>query len=133
MLREVGRFLRLRFPDDLGWQLEQIANRGVQTTIVFSRGEPGIELLRMQGGSAIKRLGERCRVHIIDGADHTFSRSSSRAVLEKSLSDELFARQGYPGTGRAAGQSTRCEPLLVGATTTHDGETACQQGGRHSR
>jgi hypothetical protein len=57
MLREVGRFLRLRFPDDLGWQLEQIANRGVQTTIVFSRGEPGIELLRMQGGSAIKRLG----------------------------------------------------------------------------
>jgi alpha-beta hydrolase superfamily lysophospholipase len=94
MLREVGRFLRIRFPDDLGWQLEQIANRGVQTTIVFSRGEPGIELLRMQGGSAIKRLGERCRVHIIEGADHTFSRSSSRAVLEKILSDELFAPRG---------------------------------------
>jgi alpha-beta hydrolase superfamily lysophospholipase len=91
MLRELGRLLRIRLPADLGWQLEQIANRGVQTTIVFSRGEPGIELLRMQGGSAIKRLGERCRVHIIDGADHTFSRGSSRAVLEKILSDELFA------------------------------------------
>jgi dienelactone hydrolase len=94
-LRDVLRFLRIRLPDDLGWQLEQIAARGVQTTMVFSRGEPGIELLRMQGGSAIKRLGERCQVHIIDGADHTFSRSSSRAVLEKILNDELFARRGY--------------------------------------
>jgi alpha-beta hydrolase superfamily lysophospholipase len=94
-LRDVLRFLRIRLPNDLGWQLEQIAARGVQTTIVFSRGEPGIELLRMRGGAAIRRLGERCRVHIIDGADHTFSGSSSRAVLEKLLSDELVARQRY--------------------------------------
>ena len=93
-LRAVARLLGVRFPGDLGWQLEQIAARGVRITIVFSRGEPGIKLLRMQGGSAIRRLGERCRVHIIDGADHTFSRSSSRAVLEEILSDELFARQG---------------------------------------
>jgi pimeloyl-ACP methyl ester carboxylesterase len=91
-LRQVRRLLRIPLPDDLGWQFEQIADRGVLTTIVFSRGEPGIELLRMQGGSAIKRLGERFRVHIVDGADHTFSRSSERAVLEKILSDELFAR-----------------------------------------
>jgi alpha-beta hydrolase superfamily lysophospholipase len=90
--RQVRQLLRIPLPDDLGWQLEQIADRGVLTTMVFSRGEPGIELLRMQGGSAIKRLGERFRVHIIDGADHTFSRSSARAVLEKILSDELFAR-----------------------------------------
>jgi pimeloyl-ACP methyl ester carboxylesterase len=89
--RGVGRFLHLPMPGDLGWQLEQIADRGVKTTIVFSRGEPGIELLQMQGGSAIERLGERCRVHIVDGADHTFSRGSSRAILEKILSDELFA------------------------------------------
>jgi alpha-beta hydrolase superfamily lysophospholipase len=94
-LRGVVRLLGVRLPSDLGWQLEQIAARGVRIAIVFSRGEPGIQLLRMQGGSAIKRLGERCQVHIIDGADHTFSRSSSRAVLEKILSDELFARQKY--------------------------------------
>ena len=91
-LRQVRRLLRIPLPDDLGWQLEQIAARGILTTIVFSRGEPGIELLRMQGGSAIQRLGERFRVHIVDGADHTFSRSSERAILEKILSDELFAR-----------------------------------------
>jgi len=89
--RNVRRLLRMPLPGDLGWQLEQIADRGVKITIVFSRGEPGIELLRMQGGAAIEDLGERCRVHIVDGADHTFSRGSSRAVLEKLLSDELFA------------------------------------------
>lgn len=97
---EVVRFLRIRLPNDLGWQLERIAELGVQTTIVFSRGEPGIELLRMRTGSALKRMGGRCRVHIIDGADHTFSRRSSRVVLEKILSDELFARTtGTPAQG----------------------------------
>ena len=41
----------------------------------------------------VKRLGERCRVRIIDSADHTFSRSGPRQVLEEVLSEELFARQ----------------------------------------
>jgi hypothetical protein len=100
IVSQVVRFLRIRLPNDLGWQLERIAELGVQTTIVFSRGEPGIELLRMRTGSALKRMGERCRVHIIDGADHTFSRRSSRVVLEKILSDELFARTtGTPAQG----------------------------------
>jgi hypothetical protein len=31
MLREVGCLLRIRLPNNLGSQLEQIANRGVQT------------------------------------------------------------------------------------------------------
>ena len=91
-LRGVARLMGVHLPGDLGWELEQIAARGVQTTIVFSRGEPGIGLLRMQGGSALKRLGERLRVHIIDCADHTFNDSSSRAALEKVLNEELFAR-----------------------------------------
>lgn len=91
-LRGVVRLMGVRLPSDLGWQLEQIAARGVQTTIVFARGDPGIELLRMQGGSAVKRLGERCRVHIIDCGDHTFSSSSSRAVLEEVVGERLFAR-----------------------------------------
>jgi alpha-beta hydrolase superfamily lysophospholipase len=94
-LRGVVRLMGVRLPSDLGWQLEQIAARGIQITIVFSGGDPGIELLRMQGGSALKRLGERCQVHIIDGADHTFSGSSSRAVLEDVVSDVLFAPQKY--------------------------------------
>ena len=92
--RALLRHLNIRLRNDLGWKLEQIAARGVQTTMVFSREEPGIELLRMQAGSATLGLGDRFRMHIIDGADHTFSHSASRAVLQQILSDELSKRAG---------------------------------------
>jgi len=91
-LRGMLRYLHIRLPNDLGWQLEQIAGRGTQITMVFAHGEPGIELLHTECGAAMRRLGERVRVRIIDDADHTFSRSSSRAKLEKVLSDELFTQ-----------------------------------------
>ncbi len=90
-VREVARFLRIQIPRDLGWDMEQIAKRGVQLVFVFARGEPGIDLLAILSGSSLKRLGQRCRVHIIDSADHVFSKSGPRAVLEKVLSDELYS------------------------------------------
>jgi len=93
-LRDVARSLRIRLPNDLGWELEEIAARGVQVVFVFARGEPGIELLRLEGGSAVKRLGERCRVHILECGDHSFSRSADRAVLEDILNQELFTPDG---------------------------------------
>ena len=59
---------------------------------VFSRGEPGIDLLNLQAGYSLKRLAERCRIHTISGGDHVFTRSGPRAMMEKIVSDELFAR-----------------------------------------
>jgi alpha-beta hydrolase superfamily lysophospholipase len=94
--RDLARKMRIRLREDLGRDLEDIAARGVRMVFVFSRGEPGIELLRMQGGSSVKKLGDRCRVHVIDGADHVFSKLGPRLVLEKILSDELFARVERP-------------------------------------
>jgi alpha-beta hydrolase superfamily lysophospholipase len=91
-LRDLARSLRIHLPRDLGSELEAIGRRGVRVVFVFARGEPGIDLLKLQGGSSVKRLGERCRVHIIDGGDHIFSRSAPRTALERVLSDELFAR-----------------------------------------
>jgi alpha-beta hydrolase superfamily lysophospholipase len=88
---ELGRRLRIALPNDLGRELEEIGARGVRTVVVFARGEPGIDLLRLQGGSSVKRLGDRCRIHIIDSADHTFTRMGPRAALEEILSNELFA------------------------------------------
>jgi pimeloyl-ACP methyl ester carboxylesterase len=87
--RNVARYLHIRLPNDLGWELERIAKRGVEINIIFARGEPGIELLRIQGGSSVRRLGDRCRVHFIEGADHTFSRKASRVKLEQVLSEVL--------------------------------------------
>lgn len=93
--RDFARHLHIHLPGDLGWDLEQIGQRGVQVVFVFARGEPGIELLTILGGMSVKRLGDRCRVHIIDSADHVFSKKGPRAVLEKILSDELFERTNW--------------------------------------
>jgi alpha-beta hydrolase superfamily lysophospholipase len=91
--REAARRLHIKLPRDLGSELREIAARGVSVVFVFAQGEPGIELLRIQGGSIVRHLGDRCRIHIIDSADHTFTWSGPRARLEKVLSDELFASQ----------------------------------------
>jgi hypothetical protein len=92
VLRGVARALHVRLPHDLQRELEEVAARGVRMVFVFAQGDPGIELLRIQGGSAVDRLGDRCRVHIIDDADHEFTRRGARARLEEVLSEELFAR-----------------------------------------
>jgi pimeloyl-ACP methyl ester carboxylesterase len=88
-LRDAARRLHIRLPGDLGTQLEDMAARGVRIVFAFSRDDTGIELLRLQAGSAIKRCG--AHIHIIDGADHIFSQSGPRQELERVLSGELFA------------------------------------------
>lgn len=90
-VRGAARALHIRLPRDLGWELQDIVARGVRVVFVFAAGDPGIELLRIQGGSVVKQLGDRCRVHVIDSADHTFTRIAPRARLEQLLSEELFA------------------------------------------
>jgi alpha-beta hydrolase superfamily lysophospholipase len=100
-LRDWARRLRLHLPGDLGWELERIAARGVRVVFVFARGEPGIELLRIQAGSSVERVGARCRVHILDHGDHVFSRSGSRSVLEGVLDTELFGQNPWEGVPNA--------------------------------
>jgi pimeloyl-ACP methyl ester carboxylesterase len=91
--REVARYLRIPMPQDLGRELAKIAERGVQIDFVFARGEPGIELLKLHAGSALRRLGTRCRVHIIETADHNFTCSGPRSMLESVLTEALLAPQ----------------------------------------
>jgi hypothetical protein len=102
MLRDIARAAGIRLRHDLGRELEALITRGVRVVFVFARGEPGVDLLRIEAGSTVSRLGERCRVRIIDSADHTFSRSGPRQVLEEVLSVELFARQDGELAGKIA-------------------------------
>jgi pimeloyl-ACP methyl ester carboxylesterase len=90
-LRDCARLLGVRLPHDLGSELETISARGVRVVFIFAYGEAGIELLHIQAGSSIKRLKDRCSIHIIEGADHIFSRSAPRAILGNILNNELFA------------------------------------------
>ena len=99
-MRDLARRLRIRLPRDLGWELEDVAARGIGVAFVFARGEPGINLLHLQAGPPGGPLGERYRVHIIDGGDHVFSKSGSREQLAQILSDELFSRRGSSGARR---------------------------------
>jgi hypothetical protein len=91
-MRDMARRMRVRLPNDLGSELTQIYRRGVRIVLVFSRGEPGIDLLKLQAGSSVEKLGEYCRIHVIDGADHVFSQSGPRTLMKQVLSGELFAR-----------------------------------------
>jgi hypothetical protein len=67
----------------------------VRVVFVFAHGEPGLELLKLKAGASVNRLGSRCRLRIIERADHVFSHSGPRATLEDVLSEELFARTEY--------------------------------------
>jgi dienelactone hydrolase len=91
-LRDAARWSGLRLRHDLGRELEEISARGVKIVFVFARNEPGFPLLQIEAGSALRRLGDRCRVRFIDDADHVFSESGPRAALQDILSNELFAR-----------------------------------------
>ena len=92
-LRDAARAAGIRLHRDLGRELDDVISSGIRVVFVFARGEPGLDLLKIEAGSMMRRLGERCRIVIIDSADHTFSRSGPREVLENVLSEELFARQ----------------------------------------
>ena len=92
VLRDSARCLRIRLPSDLGWDLEKIVAKGIRISFVFARGEPGLELLKLQAGASLLRLGDRCHVRILDSGDHIFSRRESRSIMENVLSEELFAR-----------------------------------------
>jgi predicted alpha/beta hydrolase len=87
--RDGARRFGIRLPRDLGSELEELGARGIDVIFVFAPEDPGIGLLKLQAGSSLDRLGRRLRVHIVDGADHNFSRSGPRALMERILCDEL--------------------------------------------
>lgn len=92
--RDLARSLGIRLRMDLGRELQEIAARGVRIDFVFARGEVGLQLLEIEAGSALRRLGARCRIRMIDEGDHTFTQYSARTKLAKVMNQELF---GTPG------------------------------------
>ncbi|HTU66752.1 MAG TPA: alpha/beta hydrolase [Steroidobacteraceae bacterium] len=85
--RDVAKFLNLKVSDDLGRELETVAGRGTNMLFVFADHEPGIELLRLQGGSAVGKLRDarKLDLQIIPNADHTFTAWAARQQLTSYL------------------------------------------------
>jgi alpha/beta superfamily hydrolase len=95
--REVCRRLGIRIADDLGWDLQSVVERGIRVVFFFAPTDGGLELLKLQAGSVVERLGPRCRIHLIPGADHIFTQHAARLKLLQLLRDEL------PSSAPAAG------------------------------
>jgi hypothetical protein len=102
--RDAARMLHIRLPNDLGRDLERIVARGVRIVLIFSRGEPGINLLKLQAGKSLSRLGNLYSIRILESGDHIFSRREHRSAMERVLSEDLYALPGVqaPDDKRAA-------------------------------
>jgi len=94
----VARRLRLPLKDDLGTELARIAASSTDMLFVFAPQDPGLEILRIQGGSALRRLRgkQQLDIEIVAGADHTFTGRAARerlvAVLGKRLDGPVACR-----------------------------------------
>jgi alpha-beta hydrolase superfamily lysophospholipase len=98
-VRDLARGLGIRLPQDLGSDLQAIAADGICMSFIFARNEPGVDLLHLQAGSAVKRLGDRCRIHILKGGDHIFSQKVHRVALEELVTSELLSRHAPATVG----------------------------------
>ncbi|MHC9085861.1 serine aminopeptidase domain-containing protein [Luteimonas sp. RIT-PG2_3] len=82
-LANVMRRLHVALPDDLGSDLLSLAGRGIALHFIFAASDPGLSMLREEGGSAVDTLLEdgRLDIAIIEGADHTFTPLWSHPLL----------------------------------------------------
>jgi alpha/beta superfamily hydrolase len=87
--RDLARRLGRPLNDDLGRELESVARRRIGMLFVFAARDPGIELLRTQGGSRVKKLRSQLQIELITGADHTFTTHRARNRLIEVLARAL--------------------------------------------
>lgn len=88
-LHEVARRMGLAVREDLGRELQALAQRGVQMHVLFSRGDPGYELLQRQAGSVLQNLSKQLHLYFMDGANHDFTAIAARTRLERLFTDLL--------------------------------------------
>ncbi|MFT3859687.1 MAG: alpha/beta hydrolase [Aquabacterium sp.] len=85
--RQLARRLGLPMKEDLGRELQHVAARAVPMYFIFSDSDPGLPMLRTQGGPAVDQLVQQGRlsIQLIAHADHTFTLAAPRAQLHGML------------------------------------------------
>lgn len=91
VLRGALRHTRYHLADDMGWELERLAAKGVESLFVFSSKDPGAEMLAEFAGSTVRSLRRQNKLEIIEipDADHTFTLVQHQSVLIESLAKKL--------------------------------------------
>lgn len=92
---DVARRLHLPLPNDLGCQLQQLAQRGVTLHFIFAREEPAPAMLKSMAGNVVPRLLRKgqCSVQTLDGADHTFTPRWTQPWLLDAIEHALDQQQ----------------------------------------
>lgn len=90
-LRKIARALKFPLKNDLASELRHLADRGIEIRFLFSSGDAGIKLLKVESGLSPRKLAMMYGMRTIEGADHNFTLSGHRAVLEETLSDALYS------------------------------------------
>lgn len=95
--RKITRLVGIAVPNDLSSELALVARNRVRQHFVFAEGDPGLELLRSQGGRSVQKLQADGFIHIdcIAQADHTFTRLEARERLIGLLNGLLFDKEKY--------------------------------------
>ena len=94
-VRSIARLLGRPLHEDLPTELRGALEGAIDLQFVFSAGDPGLELLRTQGGATMRRLQDRQQIGVtlIDGADHTFTDLAARRTLVQVLVEKIRARR----------------------------------------
>ena len=89
--RVASRLGLITLTDDLGRDMRAIADRGVATLLVYSKGDAGIEYMKARAGDELARLTRdgRVRTEIVDGADHTFTAQLAQKKLVDTMTTYL--------------------------------------------
>ena len=96
-VRDALRHTRWRRADDVGYDFETLARRGVCLHFIFADDDPGPVLLADFGGSAARRL-ERAgslKITTITGADHTFTARKDQRALGDAIATIFGIAQAH--------------------------------------
>jgi alpha-beta hydrolase superfamily lysophospholipase len=104
--REIAGRIGVRFAgrplEGLARDLEGIAERGITSLFVFSRGDGGLDYFRLYARPALYRRNVRKRIRyvVVDGAGHTFRPAAAQRALRKLLVEfvESVARRARTPT-----------------------------------
>jgi len=93
-VRNLARHANFELEDDLASELSALARRDIPVRFLFAANDPGLAILRAQGGDTVDKLerSQRLTIQIIEGPDHTFTPVWSHAALVAALAahfDEL--------------------------------------------
>lgn len=92
-IRACARWLGQPLAEDLPTELRAVLKATIDLQFVFSAGDPGLHLLRTQGGTTAQALEQRGQIGLtlIDGANHTFTDLATRRTLLQVLVEKLGA------------------------------------------